>query len=272
MVYEKLGGNDELSPEEKRMCKTLDHFIRYSSDVDKKNKSLLMEILSNCDKLTKEDCLVSNYIKNDDWYIFTEKMRGYHHKKQDFMGEMRKTKEILKEQNENLAEQIEKLENQIIINKHLSENIFSDSLLVDGNDTEAFENMIKHRMKYQFKTDCEMCNDKHYWQSVLDEMKELGEEAFDRKIYTMYCDYCSNYDETPVTSFEQCERLRAMNFAYDCKDKMNGEMKDKFSDEDHANLKKYIDWILSREFKTKENELKQLEFKTYMEDKGIKFN
>ena len=46
MVYQKRGGAAELKPEEKRMCKTLDMFMRYSSDVDKNNKSHLMEILS----------------------------------------------------------------------------------------------------------------------------------------------------------------------------------------------------------------------------------
>jgi len=272
MVQKKRGGSNELSPEVIRVCKTLDMFLRQSSEVGKHNRSLLMEILSNCDKTTKEDCVVTNYIKSDDWHHFTDKMRGLRFGKGDFMGEMRRKKSILNEQTENLEVEIEKLQNQVIINKYLSQNIFSDSLLVDGNEQAVFENMINNLSENRFKTDCEMCNDKNYWQSVLDEMKELGEEAFDRKIYTTYCDYCSNYAETPVTSFEQCERLRALNFAYDCKDKMNGEMKDKFSDEDHANLKKYIDWILSKEFKTEENEPKQLELKTYMEDKGIKFN
>ena len=273
MVYQKLGGNDELSPEVKRMCKTLDLFIAHSKKVDKHNKTLLMEILSNCDKITKEDCLASNYIKTDDWHNFTENMRREHFdKKGDFMGEMRRAKSILNEQTENLEVEIEKLQNQVIINKYLFKNIFSDSLLVDGNEQAVFENLINNLTENKFKSDCGICDDRAYWQSALDEMKELGDEAFNRKIYTAYCETCSNYDKEPVTSFEDCERTSAMNFAYVCKDKMNGEMKDKFSDEDHANLQKYMDWILTSQFNTEENETKQLEFKKYMVDKGIKFN
>jgi len=203
-------GGADLSPEEKRICKTLDMFIEHSSKVNKNNKVHLEEILSNCDKITKEDCLVTNYVKKDDWYKFIEQMRGRYHKNEDFIGEMKRTKSILEEQNGNLEQQKEQLENQIIINNHLLKNVFSDKLLVKGNEKEVFENMYTHRTDRLFKTDCEMCDDKNYWQSVLDEMKDLGEEAFDQKLYLTYCDYCKDYDEDPVTSFKYCDRVRDM--------------------------------------------------------------
>jgi hypothetical protein len=213
MVQKKRGGSNELSAQELRICKTLDMFMRYSSDVNKNNKAHLQEILSNCDKTTKEDCLVSNYIKTDDWYHFTEKMRGLRFGKGDFMGEMRRTKSILNEQTENLESEIEKLQNQLIINKYLSKNIFSDNLLVDGNDQALFENMINNRVENQFKSDCDICNDKNFWQDLIenDEWKDLDDDAFDRKLYTLYCDYCSGHLEDPINSFKHCDKVRAMN-------------------------------------------------------------
>ena len=193
-----------LSEDEVKICKNMDSLIRSANKNNKYLKPSLVEILNNCENLTKENCVLGNYFKSNEWYKYTDYIRGLYHnnkgmiqKMKDKMEEMQEENYKLEEQIEQLQKQIEPLQKQITINKHLSEHIFNSNILFEGNEEETFKTMLTHGNKYINNNDCEICDDKNYWESVVEELSadNISDEEFNKKLVDVFKNYCDNYDE-----------------------------------------------------------------------------
>jgi hypothetical protein len=186
-----------LSEDEKKICKNLDNLIRSANKNDKDLKPTLVEILNKCDKLTKEHCIVSNYFKSDEWYKYTDYIRGLYQNKKGMIQKMKDKMEEMQEENYKLEEQIEQLQKQLTINKHLAEHIFNSNILFEGNEDETFKTMLTHGTEYMFNNDCEVCDDKNYWESVVEELSadNISDEEFNKKLVDVFKNYCDKYDD-----------------------------------------------------------------------------
>ena len=186
-----------LSEDEVKICKNMDSLIRSASKNDKDLKPSLVEILNKCDKLTKENCIVSNYFKSDEWYKYTDYIRGLYHNKKGMIQKMKDKMEEMHEENITIEEQIEQLQKKMTINKNLLENIFNSNILFEGNEEETFKKMLTHGNEYMFNNDCEICDDKNYWESVVEELSadNISDEDFNTKLVDVFKNYCDKYDE-----------------------------------------------------------------------------
>jgi len=94
------------------------------------------------------DDFVINYLKSDEWGKYTDYIQELYENKKEIIQEMKDKMQKLHEENKKIKEQISELEEKMIINNYLSEYIFNSNILIEGNDDEIFQNMIKYRKKY----------------------------------------------------------------------------------------------------------------------------
>lgn len=113
------------------------------------------------DSSIEENSIITDYLKSDEWVKYTYNIGELYHDKKEMIDKMKDKMIEIDKENIKIEEQIEQLEKQLMINKYLSENIFNNSILFEGNEDEIYKIIITYRNKYFDTNDDIVCNDKN---------------------------------------------------------------------------------------------------------------
>jgi hypothetical protein len=181
-----------LDADETKFCPTFEMFVN-QLDEDYNLKGSFANINKNCETLDGDECAGLDYINSDEWYAYTDKLRGAYHNSGNLRPTFKaKMSEIL-EENEAIVEQIgklEKLQQKKVVNDYLLKHIFNEEIF-NTSDEAIFAHIImfKNTMQNKYQLDCGVCDQKQnkMFHEVIESLTSEGDVKTNIAMIQNYC-------------------------------------------------------------------------------------
>ena len=178
-----------LDADEAKFCPTFEMFVKQLGEDDL--AASFANINKNCETLDGDACASIDYINSDEWYAYVDKLRGAYHNENNLRPTFRAKMWEIREENEAIAEQIEKLQQKTVVNDYLLKHIFNEEVF-STTDEAIFAHIInfKKTMQNKYQLDCGVCHDPKQtkmFHEVIDSLTSEGDVKSNIAIMQNYC-------------------------------------------------------------------------------------
>jgi len=147
-------------------------------------------INKNCETMDGDACACIDYINSDEWYAYMDKLRDAYHNQGTLRPTFREKMWEIREENEDIPNQIAKLQQKTVVNDYLLKHIFNEEIF-NTSDEAIFAHIImfKKTMQNKYQLDCGVCDQKQnkMFLEVIESLTSEGDVKTNIATLQNYC-------------------------------------------------------------------------------------